>query len=124
MNFKIESLDTKKNKRVSLLFILALLVCMPMTSFAGNYQGNIKNVFAKYNKVYIKLENGTAKGSCGNGDSFSIDPVSDYGKAMIAIALTAKTTGKIVYASGEGTCAVGSPFSGGSEILSGLDLKG
>ncbi len=104
-------------------FSWMLCVAMLGTSVvnAGDYTGSIKQVFAANQKVYILLENGSGSSTCGAGNSFSIDPTTELGKAMISIALTAKTTNNAVWVGGTGTCDGYSPYSG-SEIIASINL--
>jgi len=109
----------------SVIFIA--MVILSSTANAGSYQGYITNVFAHSGKIFILVKNGTFGNSTtctGFTDRLSlwIDPSTDYGKALISISLTAKSSNKLVWVTGSTTCITG-PL-GNSEQLSAIDLKG
>jgi hypothetical protein len=98
---------------------------------AANYQGTVTNVSPFNGKVYVVVSGGAfdgQKSACPNNTSsmlYSIDPSTPYGRALLATVLSAKLSGRLVYAVGDGTCSTGSMFPGGSaEGLIGVDLKG
>jgi hypothetical protein len=112
-------------------------LALSLQAFAAHatiYQGYVTNVTAANGMIYVLISNGTfgtgGQGNCPTGSAMayaiSVSPsASDFNRALIAIALSAKTTGLQVYASGDGNCANGNPYSGGgSEGLSVLDFKG
>ena len=56
---------------------------------------------------------------------YSIDPSTPFGRSLVAVAISAKLSGRTVYAIGDGSCTGGAPFpSGVGEGLVGMDLKG
>jgi hypothetical protein len=123
-------------KRLSLtvfcvLSAIGVLQCG--TAAATTYQGYVTNVTAPNGAIYVALNNGTfagGSGSCPNGTGIvlaipSTPSASDFGKTMMALAMSAKLTGLLVYAVGDGNCAYPSPYSGSStEALIYFDLKG
>lgn len=118
-------------KKLGQLFLLIALASSTHCAMAASYQGYVSNVMAFNGSVYVAIGGGNfdgAAGSCANGSGmiYSIDPSTPGGKALLALAISAKLTGKLVYSIGSGACTPGSPFGGGSssEVLQGLDLKG
>ena len=113
---------------------LALAVVATVTSGsanASNFQGTINNVTPMGSMVWIALTGAFdgAGSTCvpgTTGMTFAFDPSTAIGKAFLATALSAKVTGKLVYAMGTATCqASGNPYNGGgAELLYGIDLKG
>ena len=110
---------------------IGVLQCGP--ACATTYQGYVTNVTAANGAIYVALNNGNfagGTGSCPNGTGIifaiaSSPSASDFGKTMIALAMSAKLTGLLIYAVGDGNCAYPNPYSGGStEALTYLDLKG
>lgn len=102
-------------------------VVFSCASFAGSYQGTVKNAFAHNGKVYILIREGhydNASTCTGNADQFHawVDPTTKFGKALIGIALAAKESGKLVWAAGNNSCSEGA--WGLAEHLIALDLKG
>jgi len=56
---------------------------------------------------------------------YAVDPSTPFGRTLVAVALSAKLSGRLVYAIGNGTCTGGNPYNGGNaEVLIGMDLKG
>ncbi len=107
------------------IFLLLTLV-FSGNAVAGWYQGTVTNVFPvdhEGGRVYIFLNDGNGELSCGNGKVFYADPNTEIGKAILSVALVAKTTGKLVWVSGSGSCVEGWPSNGGEKIIS-IDLKG
>ncbi len=97
-------------------------------AIASAYQGKVTHVFAHAGKVFVTVANGAFDGpvSCTTTTDHMmlwIDPATDYGKAMISIALTAKTTDKLTWVGGDNTCITG-PGNRTSEQLVSMDLKG
>jgi len=100
-------------------------------AIAASYQGTVSNVTPYNGKVYVVVSSGGFDGTAstcpsGSGMIYSIDPTTPFGRSLVAVSLSAKLTGRLVYAIGDGTCAGGSPFppTGAGEGLVGLDLKG
>jgi hypothetical protein len=58
--------------------------------------------------------------------AYSVDANTAMGKAILAVALSAKLTNKLVYVYGDNTCpSTTNPYNGrGSENSIGIDLKG
>lgn len=108
---------------------VAALICSSAAN-AANYQGTISNVAPLDGKVFVVVQSGYFDGAAsqcvsGNAMVYGVDPATPFGRTLVAVALSAKLTGKLVYAIGNGVCAVGSPFApGNSEGLAGMDLKG
>ena len=101
-----------------------LTMCLITPAFASAYQGYVTNVFALRGKVQITLNGGNFDGPaavCG-GNAASIgyvaDPATPYGRTLVALALSAKLTGRLVWVGGDGNCTTG------VENLNNLDLKG
>jgi hypothetical protein len=121
------------NRRLAITVAAAALSFHALNAGATVYQGYVTNVTASFGVVYIYVGNGTYGGSQGNCPlgtgmvySIAVSPTAnDFNKTLIAIALSAKSTGLVVYAAGDGVCTNGNPYNGGgSEGLSYLDLKG
>ncbi len=90
---------------------------------AGSYQGYVTNVFAVDGRVHIKLDTGAGTSQCGAGTAYYIDVGTEFGRAMLSIAIIAKTTQTLVWVAGTDSCLVGTPYNG-SEALAQIDLKG
>ena len=54
---------------------------------------------------------------------YSIDPNDALGKVMISAALVAKSSGQLVWVSGDGICSVNPVVGVSSEGLTNMDLK-
>ena len=99
-------------------------------AMAANYQGTISNVTPFNGKVFVIVSGGGfdgPSGTCPSGSSmiYSADPSTIFGRTLVAVALSAKLSGRLVYAIGDGVCTGGSPFPNGvGEGLLGVDLKG
>jgi hypothetical protein len=99
---------------------------------AANYQGIIGNVTPYNGRLFISVNSGGFDGAAStcftNATSmvYSVDASTVTGKAILAVALSAKLTSKQVYVFGDTTCpAGGNPYNGtGSENMVGIDLKG
>jgi hypothetical protein len=114
--------------------MFGVLMAHTLSAQATAYQGTVTNVTAYNGIVYVNVQSGNfgsgGQGSCPNGTgmvfTISVNPsASDFNKSMIALALSAKTTGLQVFAVGDGNCTNGNPYTGGgSEGLIELDLKG
>jgi len=109
---------------LSLLLVFAMLAS---DAYAGSYQGQITHVFAYVGKVYIDVQDGGFDNptTCtGSSDHLAlwVDPSTDFGKALVSISLTAKSTGRVVWVSGNNTCITG-PL-GASEQMLAIDFKG
>ncbi|TVZ37418.1 hypothetical protein P886_1759 [Alteromonadaceae bacterium 2753L.S.0a.02] len=103
-----------------------LIMFISTSSFAASYQGKITSVFAYNSKIFILIKNGGFDNSesCTNqadGMSLWLDPTQDYDKAMFSLALTAKTTDKLVWVGG-GDCIAG-PFGQSAKLVA-IDFKG
>lgn len=114
----------------SIVFIIALLSLNIQKVYAASYQGFISNVSIYAGKAYVVVSGGAydgMKSNCGSDQMvYSFDPNTNIGKSMLAIALSAKISGKAAYLIGDGTCVGGSIYAnqGYSESLIGIDLKG
>lgn len=113
------------NKHILKLCIL-LCSCFSFDANAWDYQGYVSNVTIYSGKVYVVVGGGAGVGSnpCSS-IVYIIDPGTAGGKALLATALTAKTTGRLVYVWGDNTCSwapYGSAATG--QVMVGLDLKG
>jgi hypothetical protein len=108
------------------------IAAFPLSVHAAAYEGYVTNVGPYNGTVYVVVGNGAFSGgtsSCPAGANmiFSIpfNPASDFGKSLMAVALSAKISGRLVYATGNGVCQIGNPYNGGgTEGLVFLDLKG
>lgn len=106
----------------SLALVLATSPCL-----ATSYQGTVSNVFAISGKVHVRVSDGQfdgAQGACPNGSAmwYSVDPNTAYGRSLIAIAMSAKLSARLVYVGGNGVCdsSTGIP----SETMTLIDFKG
>lgn len=118
----------------SVAAVFGVLMAQSFSAQATIYQGTVTNVTAYNGIIYVNVQSGNfgsgGQGSCPTGTgmvfTISVNPsASDFNKSMIALALSAKTTGLMVFAVGDGNCTSGNPYnSGGSEGLIELDLKG
>jgi hypothetical protein len=114
--------------------IISVVLSLPaLPASATVYQGYVTNVTAASGMIYIVVANGAFGGGQGNCPgvnsmvyAISVSPsASDFNRALIAIAISAKTTGLLVYANGDGNCVNGNPYTtGNSEGLVYLDFKG
>ena len=93
---------------------------------ASAYQGQVVSVYAINNSMLITLGSGAFDGpaagcaNAGSSVSYYFDPNTPYGRTLLTLALSAKLTGRLVYASAAAsTCG-----SAGFEQLQHLDLKG
>jgi hypothetical protein len=118
-------------KKRLLLPLLLLAACLSSSARASVYQGTVASVYPYQGMVYIVINNGAfggAQTSCPvgvDGMVFVIDPTTAFGKVLMTTALSAKLTGKTVYATGDGNCGGWNPYNGKSnEGLIGMDLKG
>lgn len=110
--------------KLSTAILLALITSYV---YPGSYQGKVSNVFAYSDKVFVFVSEGfyDDPNTCTDRTdrlSLWIDPATDYGKALLSISLTAKTTGRLVWAGGSNSCIAGP--GGNSEQLTTIDLKG
>ena len=110
------------------IFLSAALLATSTVAISAQYQGTVANVTPYNGKVYVVVSNGNFSGdagSCpaGNAMIYIIDPATPFGQSLVAVALSAKLTGRLVWAVGDGVCSGGSPYGLG-EGLSGMDLKG
>lgn len=116
-------------KKLIPILIGALSALGAERSIAANYQGYVTSVYPYNTLVYVVISNGAFDGGSSTCRSatdmvYSFDPSTAIGRAIMAVALTAKVSGVLVYAAGTSSCTTGSPFGGGSEGLRGMDLKG
>ena len=124
-----------KLKRISRMAVISVvLLVRALSAQATVYQGTVTNVTAYNGYIYIAVASGSF-GSGGQGNcpaaagmyySIAVNPsASDFNKSLIALAISAKTTGLTVFAVGDGNCTSGNPYTGGgSEALIELDFKG
>ncbi len=92
-------------------FALLLLVLFPMISFAGkDYLGKVSSIKADGGKVLIKMVAGNATTGCGSGNSFWLDPTTDFDKSILSLAIAAKATQSTVYILGGGDCQPNWPY--------------
>lgn len=109
------------------LMVLAL-AGLPIGVSASAYQGVVSNVWPHGGKVFVFLSSGSFDGApsacpaSGGRAFYSLDPNTAFGRALMATALSAKLSGRVVWVQGNGACAP-SPL-GDSESLNGIDLKG
>ena len=118
-------------KKLIPILMAALGVLGAERASAANYQGVIASVFAINNLAYVFINNGTFDGSSsscrtGAGMVYSFDPTTAFGRSLLSVVLTAKSTGALVYAVGSPSCAASSPYGAGGtgETLTGMDVKG
>lgn len=107
------------------------LLCAGSTAIAASYQGTVSSVTPYQGKVYVVVSNGGFDGAASNcpfGSAmiYSVDPATPFARSLVAVSLSAKLTGRLVYAIGDNTCGGGAPYppTGSGEGLVGLDLKG
>lgn len=112
-----------------LIIFVVLAFSIQESALAYSYQGTVSNVYANGGLIHVIVSAGSFdsgnSGPClslsGNG-VYSIDPATSYGRAMVAIAITAKATGRLVWVAGNGTCT--SAGGTAAESLVSIDLKG
>lgn len=97
------------------------------STFAGSYQGKVTHIFAYGGKVFVRIGEGgwDSSNTCttsSSGFEVWLDPADDYGKALLSIALVSKTTDRLVWVAGSGSCIDGP--RGKAEGFNGIDLKG
>lgn len=114
--------------KLSKIIFLSLLFLCSKSVFASAYQGKVTNVFAHAGKVFVTVAGGAFDGpvSCTTTTDYImlwIEPGTSYGKALISIALTAKTTDRLTWVAGDSTCIPG-PSGITTEQLTSMDLKG
>jgi hypothetical protein len=115
-----------------LRFFAIALAAMLGEAHASSYQGTIQNVTPFGSRVFVTLTSGGFDGSASPCYTtagpmvYSFDPSTALGKSIMATALSAKLTGKLVYVYGDGSCpSLQNPYNGqGSENIQGIDLKG
>lgn len=77
---------------------------------AANYEGKIVSVFSANGKVYVVVNSGAFDGApspCTSQSGmmiYALDPASSFGRALFAVALTAKVSERRVYVAGDGVC--------------------
>ena len=107
--------------------LIAVCIFFSQNVLAGYYQGFVERVFSVDHaggRVYVVLENGNGGDStCTSSAAYWIDPSTDIGKTFISTALTAKTSGKLVWVSGDNSCHTGWPVDGAQKMTA-IDLKG
>lgn len=113
---------------------IASLSLLSTSAFASAYQGTVTSVLTSRfnNMAHVVVSNGAfhagITGSCpftGNRMVYSIDLTTTAGKALFDTALSAKNTGRLVFAAGDGVCANRAPMlSPATEAMDFLDLKG
>lgn len=118
-------------KKLIYLMILMFGVVANPSVFASVYQGNVLSVYPYNGMVYVLVGGGAFAGSATScnigidGMIFVLDQGTPFGRTLLATALTAKVSGKIVYATGNGNCGNWNPYNGlSNESLIGMDLKG
>ena len=114
-------------KNVLLLSISFFLFTLVTPTHAW-YQGYVTNVFPvdhMNGRVYIVLSGGNGDSPRVKDNHYWIDPNSAVGKSLVATALTAKLTNKMVWVGGDGAipCHEGWPADGAQKATS-IDLKG
>jgi hypothetical protein len=113
----------------SVICAAALALSAVGSAHAANYQGTVTSVFPYNGAVFVVLNGGGFDGPAsvclaGGNMVYRIDLTTVFGRALMATALSAKLSGKQVYAAGDGVCA-GTPYGASSaEGLVGMDLKG
>lgn len=119
----------RKKKLLLSAAFLAFAVTSPAES--ASYQGTVTNVSPYNGKVYVVIAGGAFDGpasTCAGTSSamvYSIDPSTSFGRSLVAVAISAKLSGRLIYAMGDNSCAWGSPFPGSmNEGMVGMDLKG
>ena len=104
-----------------LLQLSAAILCIG-TAQAGNYQGYVTDVQTVGGIALVQLSNGSGQLLCST-PLFWFDPTTAYGQSEMALAITAKATGTVVYIQGNGTCTSAWPESN-SEQVSTLSWSG
>lgn len=113
----------KKTRKISIGLLGVLLGAAALlgsqTSSAGEYQGQILNIFAVGQKVVVAISSGGGTGYCGGTGiaKFWLDPTVEYDRTMLALVLTAKTTSATVYMQGNDTCITDWPYSTSQRLL-------
>ena len=107
--------------------IVFSIILLPSFASAGSYQGKITSVFPYNGKVYVRVASGGWDNSntCTTGDNgFEVwlDPAEEFGKSLLSVAMVAKTTDRLVWVVGNGSCSSGP--QGQAEKINGIDLKG
>jgi len=119
-----------RSLNLSTLLVLAASPGFSGLASASSFQGNVTNFSPSNGKVFVVVSGGFsgAATACANNSAslmmYWIDPATAYGRALMATALSAKLTDKLIYLQGDGTCTSGSVFGREGEALTTTDLKG
>jgi hypothetical protein len=115
---------------IAVLFFFALN-SLSFPADAAAFEGVVASVFPAQGRVFVVVHRGLFDGGAGScpyesgAMVYVLDPSTPIGRAMFAVALSAKLSDRKVYAAGDGIC-VPTPYSPGisAEGLVGIDLKG
>ncbi len=111
-----------------LMHLSAALLCVG-TAYACYFHGYVTDIQTVGGIALVQLSNGSgAQFACTATSTtgpalFWFDPTTSYGQATMALAITAKATGTLVYIQGNGTCTSAWPESN-SEQVSTLSWSG
>jgi hypothetical protein len=94
------------NKYVKLVATAILLSGATVSSIAGTVTSTVNFVQVNVpNRAYIQFSTApTGSPACATDPRMFIDLTTDAGKAMYSMALTAKASGKRLFAGGTSTC--------------------
>lgn len=99
-------------KLIIILTIFASIGFSSFTAFAEGIANNVEVSFVRVDydgKGYVEFVSNLegTPAACGSGypKALSFDTSTSGGKAILSVVLTAKASGKPVYAQGSGTCA-------------------
>ena len=106
-------------KKIRVLFsLVAIAVMVGSTSDANasSVSGYISGIVQMNNRVFVYVRVSTGgSDTCGSSRStmlFTIDPTIAEGRSFVSLALTAKSQGTDVYASGNSDCSTGNTPNG------------
>lgn len=107
--------------------IAAGLISVSTVCAASSYQGTVTNIFAHSDKVYVRVANGhyDNKSACVSTDNSIevwLDPNAEFGKALLSLALVAKTSDKLVWLATDDICISGPRGIAVAKLVA-LDLK-
>lgn len=99
-----------------LILSLLLVFCGVGRGEAAEYQGYVSSIMAVGGKVFVVLNGGSGSGLCSAVTRFYLDPGSAYDRAMMALAMTAKTAESLVYVGGTDTCMSAWPYNDSQQL--------
>ncbi len=83
----------------------------------GYYQGIVTSVFAAGGIVLVTVTNGSGQLICSGVAQFWVDLSTDFGRAQLSIAMTAKASGAQVYVQGNGVCSPAWPYNNTEQLV-------